>query len=77
MWFQKLATKPKYMRKGIGSFCIKEIEKIAQNFQCRYVVCEVYDKSNHAIKFYKDNGYIICGNKKTLKYNELKMIKEL
>lgn len=77
LYFFKLATKPQYMGKGIGKFCIREIEKIAQKFNCKYVMCEVYDKSSHAIKFYKNNGYIIFGNKETLKYNELKMRKEL
>lgn len=77
LYFQKLATAPQYMKGGVGSFCLKEMEKIAKKLGCKYIACEVYDKSEHAINFYKNNGYVVYGNLKTLKYSELKMRKSL
>lgn len=75
--FQKLATVPTFSGKGIGSFCIAEIEKMARSRGCSRVVCEVFDKSSHAISFYEHKGYTSQGMIETLKYNELKMMKIL
>lgn len=75
--FQKLATAPEFAGGGIGSFCLREIEHLAKENGCREVVCEVYDKSEHAKSFYEHRGYAVCGATKTLKYKELKMRKEL
>ena len=36
---------------------------------------EVYNKSNHAIKFYEHNGYLKVGETGTLKYTDLIMEK--
>ena len=73
--FQKLATAPAYAGKGVGSFCIEAIEGIAKSMGCEKVVLEVYDKSEHAKKFYEHRGYSVSGNVITLKYSELKMEK--
>lgn len=73
--FSKLATKPNYAGKGIGSFCMSEIEKKAVESLCKKVSMEVYDKSQHAIDFYLHKGYEKCGEVKTLKYTEIKMQK--
>ena len=75
--FQKLATAPEFAGGGTGSFCLREIEHLAKENGCREVVCEVYDKSEHAKSFYEHRGYAVCGATKTLKYKELKMRKEL
>lgn len=75
--FKKLATNPRYMGKGIGSFCLSEIERIAQRRSCNQVVCEVYDKSSHAMTFYENRGYSSYGVTDTLKYQEVKMKKKL
>lgn len=75
--FQKLATLPDYSGKGIGTFCLSEIEKIAKNSSSNKIICEVYDKSENAISFYLKRGFKVCGEKETLKYKELKMEKEL
>lgn len=69
--FQKLATIPKMAGKGIGGFCLTEIECMAKAEGCTEVVCEVYDKSEHAIKFYDHRGYIVYGATETIKYKEL------
>lgn len=75
--FQKLATAPSFSGSGIGSFCITEIERLARECGCSEVICEVYDKSEHAIRFYEHRGYTVYGTAETLKYKELKFRKEV
>jgi len=75
--FQKLATLPDYSGSGIGTFCLNEIERIGKEAGCLEVICEVYDKSRHAINFYERRGYLVYGTEETLKYTELKMAKKL
>lgn len=75
--FSKLATSPDFAGKGIGSFCLNEIEQLAKGEGCNEIICEVYDKSEHAKRFYEHKGYLVYGVKDTLKYKELKLRKEL
>ena len=75
--FQKLATVPAFSRGGIGSYCLTEIEQLARENGCTEVVCEVYDKSEHAKSFYEHRGYATYGVTETLKYKEVKLRKEL
>lgn len=75
--FQKLATAPDFAGKGVGSFCLGEIERLAAEEGCKEVICEVYDKSEHAKAFYEHKGYLVYGETDTLKYKELKLRKEL
>ena len=73
--FQKLATLPSFSGRGIGAFCLNEIEQLAKDLHCDEVVCEVYDKSEHAITFYENRGYVVYGETSTIKYKELKLRK--
>lgn len=75
--FQKLATSPDFSNGGIGTFCLSQIEKIAKETQSDEILCEVYDKSENAVRFYLNRGFKIYDTKETLKYKELKMKKEL
>lgn len=75
--FGKLATSPQSAGKGIGSFCMLTIEKIAIELDCNVVYMEVYDKSQHAIDFYLHRGYIQCGVVNSLKYKEYVLQKQL
>lgn len=75
--FQKLATTPDFSGGGVGSYCLTEIERLAKESGCTEVVCEVYDKSEHAKSFYEHRGYTTYGATETLKYKELKLRKEL
>lgn len=68
LYFEKLAVKPEESGKGIGSFCLKQIEDEAQISGCVKVQADVYSKSQHAIQFYKRHGYARTGENKTLKY---------
>ena len=75
--FEKLATSPKASGKGVGTLCMKAIEKIAQKNNCKKVVMEVYELSKHARDFYYHRGYEQTGMTDTLKYKEIKMEKRL
>lgn len=75
--FQKLATSPEFSGGGIGSFCLNEIERLAKSENCKEIICEVYDKSEHAKVFYEHKGYVVYGENDTLKYKEIKLRKEL
>lgn len=75
--FQKLATAPAFAGGGVGTYCLTAIERLAKENGCTEVVCEVYDKSEHAKTFYEHRGYTVCGVTETLKYKELKMRKEI
>lgn len=75
--FQKLATNPEFAGGGIGTFCMDELEKIGREKNCKEIICEVYDKSEHALNFYKRRGYSVYGTTETIKYNELKLRKNL
>ena len=75
--FEKLACSPMYAGKGIGSYCMDYIEKVAKESNCKKICMEVYSQSQHAIEFYKHKGYVVSGETKSLKYGELKMEKAL
>ena len=75
--FQKLATLPEHSGKGIGAFCLGEIERLGRQEKCKETICEVYDLSDHAKRFYEKRGYVVYGTTDTLKYKELKLKKEL
>ncbi len=74
---KKLGTEPEYSGRGIGTFCMQAIESMAQRAGCNRVYFEVYDKSQHAIDFYKRRGYTVCGQVCTRKYREIIMEKLL
>ena len=75
--FEKLATAPEFEGKGVGTYCLQQIENLALQKGCLRVSCEVYDKSLHAIRFYEKRGYSVCGERATRKYTVLQMQKKL
>lgn len=75
--FQKLATSPEFSGGGVGTFCLQKIEHFAEAENCKEIICEVYDKSEHARAFYEHRGYLVYGEMDTLKYKELRLRKEL
>ena len=77
LYFQKLAVKPSEGNRGIGSFCLNQIEQEATERACSKVQMDVYSKSQHAIQFYKKHGYSQMGEDKTLKYNVICLEKVL
>lgn len=77
IFFQKLGTSPEFSGGGIGSFCISEIEKMGKADGKKFVMCNVYDKSENSKNFYFNRGFKQYGTTGTLKYNELKLKKEI
>lgn len=75
--FEKLGTLPSKSGKGIGTLCIAKIEKIAKDADCKKIVLEVYESSQHAVLFYKHKGYKTIETKETLKYKEIIMEKSI
>ena len=75
--FRKLATSPEFAGRGIGTLCLDEIERLAKESGAKEIICEVYDKSEHAVTFYKKKGFFEYGTADTLKYTELKLRKEI
>ena len=75
--FEKLATLPSTAGQGIGSRCMERIEETARERGCCKVIMEVYAPSAHAINFYEHRGYRTAGTVKTLKYEEVRMEKDI
>lgn len=75
--FEKLATLPSAAGQGIGSRCMERIEAAACGRGCSKVTMEVYAPSAHAIAFYEHRGYRTMGTVKTLKYEEVRMEKDV
>jgi ribosomal protein S18 acetylase RimI-like enzyme len=75
--FSKLAVSPRTAGKGIGSFCLNEMNRMAANCGKSFLRCEVYDKSRHAYDFYVKRGFTVTGEEKTKKYTELTLEKRV
>ena len=75
LFFEKLAVNPSTSGKGYGSYCMNLIEEQSKKLGLSKVQMEVYDKSEHAISFYKHKGYLQVGTTGTLKYTDLVMEK--
>ena len=75
--FSKLAVSPSRAGQGVGSVCLAYMEKIARESGANKLLCEVYDKSEHARVFYEKKGFAENGNINTLKYSEIKLEKRL
>lgn len=71
----KLATLPEAAGRGIGSFCLERIEAMAREAGCVRIALEVYDRSAHAVEFYRRRGFTDAGRMSTRKYTEIKMEK--
>lgn len=75
--FTKFAVHPKYAGQGVGSSCIKLMEDECRRLNLKALSCEVFDKSNHAITFYKNKGFSPIGKTSTLKYTEIRLTKPI
>ena len=61
----KFAVLPSCSGRGIGSACIKHMEDICRQKGLNAITLDVYNKSIHAIEFYKKNGFIAVGSAST------------
>lgn len=77
LYFEKLGTLPIEAGKGIGTYCMKKIEELAKVKECKKVVMEVYEPSQHAISFYEHKGYKRTKMTNTLKYKAIIMEKRI
>jgi GNAT superfamily N-acetyltransferase len=57
MYVSHLAVLPQLQGKGIGSWCMNEIENIAAESGCRAVRLDAYEKYKQLLQFYDKLGY--------------------
>ena len=75
LFFEKLAVRPENSGKGIGNFCLAQIEKEARENGCKKVQMDVYTKSQHAIQFYTRHGYTTIDDDETPRKDVIRMEK--
>ena len=75
--FGKLAVLPEFSGNGVGKFCVEHIGRIAKESGKNRICCEVYEKSEHALGFYKKLGFEVTRRVSTRKYTELALSKNL
>jgi GNAT superfamily N-acetyltransferase len=73
----KFATLPQFAGKGIGKLSLEFIENICKNKGVKKLSLDVYEKSEHAINFYKNNDFEIVGTKHTKHFKVYIMEKQL
>ena len=66
--FSKLAVEPRWSGRGIGNYCLIQIEGKAKECKCNSLRCEVY---------YVKRGFTKIGYVRTRKYSEIVMEKQL
>ena len=59
LYFSKFAVIPHAAGKGLGSFCLDELARIAREEGKTALRCDVYDKSRHAYDFYVKRGFAV------------------
>lgn len=73
----KFATIPKVAGKGIGKKSMDYIEEYCRKKGVSEISLDVYDKSEHAIQFYKKRGFEVTGSKQTKHFTVYLMGKKL
>ena len=61
MYLSKFSVAPGVMKGGVGSACIRYLEQLCKEQNKTKVRLDVYDRSEHAIKFYIKMGYETVG----------------
>ena len=56
-YIHRLAVKPLFQEKGIGSWCLQEIEKLAINQNYFAVRLDAVKRNSKLVSFYQKNGY--------------------
>jgi len=59
LWMDYFAVKPELQRHGYGTRMLENLEKICKKRKAR-MLC-VFTDNKDAVKFYKDNGFKVCG----------------
>jgi ribosomal protein S18 acetylase RimI-like enzyme len=77
LYVRKIATAPEYEGKGIGRRNMLYMEEYARQQGCPKVCLDVYAKSKGAVAFYLHNGFKEVGTKRSIRFKELIMEKQL
>ena len=59
MWMDYFAISPSFQRQGLGTMMLENLESICKRKKVR-MLCVFTDKDG-ALKFYKKNGFKVCG----------------
>lgn len=73
----KFATDPRVSGRGIGKQSMDFIEDYCRSKDASKLCLDVYEKSEHAVKFYKDRGFKVIGEKPTRHFVVYLMEKQL
>lgn len=73
----KFATLPNVAGNGIGKLSMNYIEEYCKDLGISKICLDVYDKSEHAINFYKKRGFIVTGTKPTRHFTVYLMEKQI
>jgi len=71
MYVSHLSVLPKLQGKGIGSWCMNEIENLAIDLSCRAVRLDAYEKYEQLLQFYDKLGY---KRRKIVKFQGLNLV---
>ena len=77
LYVGKIATDPIFEGKGFGKANMLFMENFAKEKGCDCIKLDVYVKSKHAVEFYERNGYETIGTRRTVRFKELMMKKNL
>jgi len=73
----KFATIPEVAGRGVGKASMEYIEDYCRSRNVFKIILDVYDKNEHAIKFYQKRGFTIIGSKPTRRFSVYMMEKLL
>ncbi|GAB3042093.1 GNAT family N-acetyltransferase [Virgibacillus ainsalahensis] len=73
----KFATLPEFEGRGIGKLSTDYIEEYCRDKNVKKISLDVFDKSEHAIRFYNRRGFDITGTKQTKHFTVYIMEKDI
>ena len=77
LYVRKIATLPQFEGRGIGGRNLRFMEDFARQNGCKKICLDVYIRSKGAIGFYRHHGFDEIGGKRSIRFKELIMEKEI
>lgn len=77
VYIRKVATTPLYYGRGIGKQVLEFITDFSKKINIGTIALDVYDKSEQAIRFYLNNGFVVVGKRATRRFQVLLMEKNI
>lgn len=77
LYVRKIATAPEYEGRGIGRRNMQYMETYARQHGCPKICLDVYSKSKGALSFYLHNGFKEVGTKRSIRFKEIIMEKNI